>query len=390
MSLDSATRSAPVERAAALATTIAAGIQPSMDRGYLVDASVEALRASGLFELLVPQSLGGAEAGAHAGLDVIAEISHQDGAAGWSLMAGMVLSGIAGSLLEQSAVEEMFASGGNAICAGQVAPRGTAIPEGGGYRLSGTFSFGSGSRHAGWMFGGFREMRDGKPAKLENGLPNVLGACVPQSRATLSDNWDVLGLMGTGSYDFSIQDELVESAFTFPLFTARPQRGGSFYRLGVHGLTAIGHSGFAMGVGRRALDELARLAPTKKRIGKDLLIELPTFHRDFAEIEARYRAACAYVRHIFTELERAAASDDVTLALRAECRLATTLIVDTAAEASLLAYRQAGSDGLRNGSAIQRCFRDAHAATQHVFTDEKSMIDAAQVLLGVAPPSLIL
>ena len=86
--------------------------------------------------------------------------------------------------------------------------------------------------------------------------------------------------------------------------------------------------------------------------------------------------------------DRIALNDTVAEVLSG--RLATTLIVDTAAEASLLAYRQAGSDGLRNGSAIQRCFRDAHAATQHVFTDEKSMIDAAQVLLGVAPPSLIL
>ena len=374
--------------ARSLSAIVEAGASRSEEQGYLADDTVAALRASGLFAVLLPRAVGGREADPGTAIEVIAEVSRADGSAGWTLMAGMVTNAIAAAWFGDDAVEAMFGAGTDVVCAGQFAPRGEAHADGAGYRIRGHFGFGSGARHADWLFGGFRAIRDGRPEYLENGLPNVLGACVPAARVRIDGNWDVIGLTGTGSYDYEIPEQHVTAGFAFPLFAAGPRRGGPLYRIGIYGLTALGHAGYALGVGRRALDELAGLAGHRKRLGADTLVSQETFQRDFALAEASFRAARAYVTGAFGDLHRAAATDEITLEQRADCRMATTWATRTAAEVTRFAYLQSGSDGLRNPSIIQRCFRDMHAGSQHLFVDEKTFVEAARVLLGTAEPSL--
>lgn len=388
---ESATGTAdPFSTARSLAGVVEAGSDRSEAQGFLAEETVAALRASGLLSILLPRELGGLESDPLTAIEVIAEVSRADGSTGWTLMAGMVTNGIAAAYFGDDAVDAMFGSGTGVVCAGQFAPRGEAHPEGDGFRVQGRFGFGSGAGHADWLFGGFRTIRDGCPEQLENGLPNVLGVCVPAARATLDGNWDVMGLNGTGSYDYEIPDQYVPVGFTFPLFAAGPRRGGPLYRLGIHGLTALGHAGYALGVGRRALDELALLAARRKRLGAETLVSQEAFQRDFGVAEASFRAARGYVLGAFADLYRAAATDEITLEQRADCRMATTWATRTAAEVSRFAYLKAGSDGLRNPSIIQRCFRDMHAGSQHLFVDENTFVDAARVLLGTAEPSLVI
>jgi alkylation response protein AidB-like acyl-CoA dehydrogenase len=376
--------------ARSLAAIVEAGADRSEAQGYLADETVAALRGSGLFSILLPREVGGLEADPMTAIEVIAEISRADGSAGWTLMAGVVTNAIAAAYFGDDAIEAMFGAGTDVVCAGQFAPRGEAHPEGDGFRVHGRFGFGSGARHADWLFGGFRLIRDGRPEQLENGLPNVLGVCVPAARASLDGNWNVMGLTGTGSYDYEIPDQHVPAGFTFPLFVAGPRRGGPLYRLGIHGLTALGHAGYALGVGRRALDELAELAGCRKRLGSETLVSQESFQRDFAVAEASFRAARAYITGAFTDLYRAAATDEITLEQRADSRMATTWATRTAADVTRFAYLKAGSDGLRSPSLIQRCFRDMHAGSQHLFVDENTFVDAARVLLGTAEPSLVI
>ena len=373
---------------------VAAALRPVLEehaaandlQGRLHSEVVDALRDSGLFQMLVPAELGGDEAAPTAALDVIAAVAHADASTGWCLMAGMVMNGIAGSMLDGAAARAIFVESHNPICAGQVAPRGKAVKDRNGYVISGPFGFCSGGDHAGWIFGGFLEMLDGELVRDAAALPNLLGACVPVDDVEFQGNWDVLGLRGTGSYDYLVPERWVDEQFVFSLFGSTAQRGGPMYRLGVHGLTALGHAGFALGVGQRLLDEIAELSHTKKRVGKGVLVSLPTFQVAYATAEAELRAARAYVVDAFEQICAAADVDAVTTEMRANLRLATTHAVEVLARVADMAQRQAGSDGIRRGSVIERCFRDAHTATQHIFTDEKSLLDSAQVLLGVADP----
>jgi alkylation response protein AidB-like acyl-CoA dehydrogenase len=380
----------PVGAARGLRELIMSHAAQSERQCHLDDPVVEALRDAGLFATLVPTDLGGLEADPVSAVEVVAEVSYADGSTGWTLMANMVTSALAGAFLGDEAVARIFADTPHVACAGQLAPKGVAVWEDGGWRVQGRFGFGSGSRHAEWMLGGFREVRDGEVERLENGLPSVLGVFVPRSGVRFLDNWDVMGLVATASHDYEIVDQQAPAPFAFPLFSAEPRRGGPLYRLGVHGLTAVSHAGFALGVARRALDELAALARTKRRLGQDLLVAGPTFQRDYAQAEATRRSAAAYVRHAFGSIFEAATADEITLEQRADIRMATTHATESAAAIVAFAYHAAGSDGLRNGNVIQRCFRDVNAGTQHLFVDEKTMVDAARVLLAQADAGLIL
>jgi alkylation response protein AidB-like acyl-CoA dehydrogenase len=337
----------------------------------------------------VPACLGGGEVDARTAYATVERLAHLDGATGWTFMAGANLLSLAGAHLGDEAVAELFADP-RACIAGPVAPRGKAEVTDGGYRLSGEFGFGSGASHSTHMMGGFRELRGGEPVRIDVGLPSILVAVVPSDRIDFLGNWAVLGLQGTGSVDYRVPDQVIDAGWTWPLFTAKPLRGGPFYRMGIFGITAIDHAGFSIGVARRSLDDIAALATGKRRPGRAMLVDDPVFQYEYAQCEARLGAARAFVLEAITDLELAAVADNVTLRHRARARLAATHAARTAIDVTGVAYRYSGSTGLRNGSAIQQCLRDLTASEAHVFTDHNSWRDVAIALLGAAPPTLFL
>jgi alkylation response protein AidB-like acyl-CoA dehydrogenase len=242
--------------------------------------------------------------------------------------------------------------------------------------------------HASWLFGGYRELADGEPVRLANGLPRIHGVLVPRSRAEYLGNWHVIGLRATGSIDFAVPVQEVPEAYTFSTLEARPLRGGPLLRLGPSGLTAIGHAAWATGVARTALDELRAVAASKRRLGRKGLIDDPWFQHMYARHEALLGSARAYALQTLTDLGDAAEADAITDEVRARARLATSHACDTARDVVTFAFQQSGSTGLRNGSVLQRCYRDISAGEQHVFTDHNTFRDASLALLGIAPPTL--
>ena len=178
-------------------------------------------------------------------------------------------------------------------------------------------------------------------------------------------------------------DQFVDDAFTFPLTAEVARRGGPVYRLGVLALTSVGHCGFALGVGLRALEEIARISATKQRMGATTPIrEQQLFQHDFAFQEAALRAARAYAFEVFGAAQAAVERGDALTAEQLHrVRQATTYATRVAAEATRFAYTWAGTDALRP-SPLQRCFRDIHAATQHIFVDNSTLTNAAAILLA--------
>jgi len=372
---------APVAREEALA---------SERGGTLTERVVRAIGEAGLFGLAVPACLGGAEQGLETQLDVWEVVSCADGSAGWCLMACATASAFAGAFCGPEAAREMFRGGGWVSHAGQFAPRGQGSVTPGGYRVQGDYSFGSGCAHSQWIAAGFVPLRDGAARLLESGLPEMHVAYLPREEVLFRGNWHVAGLQGTGSFDYSVLDKEVPEAFTFPLFVDAPRQGGDLYRLGIFPITAAGHAGFALGVGRRALDEIERLAHQKTRMGAaEPVARSPRFQHELARAEAKLRAARAFVYDAFGDIERGVlAGDAPRLEQRALVRTATTYATEVAAEVADFSYNFAGTDSLRLPSDLQRSWRDIHAATQHVFVDAKTYLDSAQVFLGIAPPHL--
>jgi alkylation response protein AidB-like acyl-CoA dehydrogenase len=373
-----------LDKARALAPVIereAAGAESS---GTMTQPVVDALTESGLFSLMVPRDLGGSEVDVVTALEVLEEICRIDGSTGWSLLANVTSTAFAAAYCGDAAVKEMFDGPRPPIHAGQFAPRGSAAAVEGGYTVSGRYSFASGSDHAGYIAGGTLETKDREFVLDSRGIPRIRAVFVPVEKVNLLGNWDVMGLVATHSVDYEIPEQFVDAGWTFPLLDAEPQRGGAVYHLGVLSLTSIGHVAFALGVGKRALEEIVAVAKGKQRLGAaEPIMDQQLFQHELAMHDAAMRSARAYAVEVFGAAQAAVDSGDHPTPLETQrLRQATTYATRVAADATRFAYTWSGSDGLRNPSVLGRCFRDISAGTQHIFVDNNTLTDTAKLLLA--------
>ncbi len=280
----------PVEAAKDLYDLVDRNARAARPTDPVPDATVTALFDAGLHTMLVPREAGGSETPIVECIDAVAEISRADGSAGWCLMANAATIAFFGAWAGDDFAEELFADG-VPLAAGQFAPNGVATPDDGGYRITGDYHFGSGVNHSTWIGAGVLTAEDDS---------RLLMALLPRAEVTMQGGWDVLGLEATASWDYSIRDAWVPEGATFDFFAPVQRRGGAMYQMGVLGLTSAGHAGVAIGVVRRALDELRLIATTKARMGASApLRDKEGFLLALASLESRARAAaCSGARDL--------------------------------------------------------------------------------------------
>lgn len=351
--------------------------------GQLADPVVAELEAGGFFGLFTPRAVGGAELPPVQAVEVIEELARADASTAWVTFAVGLCTGAAGAYLGDAAVDRLFRGGQVPVTAGQGIPNGKAVVEKNGYRLSGSWSYGSGSKHAPYIHTGAIVHENGAPRLDAHGAPEVRIFYVPREAVSFGDNWDVIGLRGTGSIDYSVQDVFVEEDWTYAARVTQPRRGGAFFRLGTIGIGALGHTAFALGVGRRILDELAAFAQAKAgRPGS--IADSESFLEGYARAEASLRAARALVIDTWGTLERELdAERAATTRQLTSVRLALNHATWTAVEVCTFAYRAAGGVSLRAGT-IQRYYRDMLAASQHVTSSPPILRDCGRDLAGLA------
>ncbi|MGW0806650.1 acyl-CoA dehydrogenase family protein [Nonomuraea sp. NPDC002799] len=343
-------------------------------QGRLTTPVVDALHETGLFGVWVPVPLGGAESSPRELIAVFEQLSYADPSTGWVLMATTLENGTAGAYLGDDAVERIFKGPRMPVFAGQGTRPGTAVREDGGFRLTGQWSFASGMLHSQYVH---------SLAAVE-GTDEVRIFITPIEDVKLLGNWDVLGLRATGSVDYSIDGAFVPESQTH-IFTAdEPLRGGAIYRLGVLDQALICHSGWALGVGRRLLDELSRYAGARAgRPGQ--IAGSDAFHADFARAEAKFRAAKALVETVWDDAERALDSGRA-LDVREETmvRLALNHVTSTVGEVARFVHASGGTSAVRDG-LIQRLFRDVHTGTAHITSGPQVLQECGRELAGLAP-----
>ena len=349
--------------------------------GELTKESFEALKPLRMSHLLATEALGGAQMAPTQVLELLAAISWYSGSAGWVSMVHCCIGAMSAAFLPDSAVERLFAQGTDNRFSGQGAPLGMLTKVDNGYLLTGKWSYGSGFSHATYSHSAcFVDDGTGKPAKDENGNVIVMCAHAPIAEHEQLGNWDVLGLGGTGSIDYGAKDVFIAEDLVFPILTAPPMRQKELFSLGVVGLAAIGHTGWALGAGRRMLDEIAKFARSKSgRAG--LIGESEKFWHDYGRAEGRYRAARAFVFEVWREIEaKAEAGEMMPTRLVSLVHLAKSEIHEAGVDVCNFAYRAGGGASLRAG-VIQRTFREMMVAANH-FTIAPSIVAAAGRDLG--------
>jgi alkylation response protein AidB-like acyl-CoA dehydrogenase len=361
------------ERARAVAAVADTHAAEGDAKGQLSQPVVDALHRERLLAMWVPTTLGGSELDVVSSLQVIEHLSYGDPSTGWVAMAASLAIGTGAAYLKDEAVDDLFGAGRFPVIAGQGTRPGTAVPDGGGFRLSGSWSFASGIKHSSHIH---------TLAVIEGtGEPRIF--VLPVEQATLIDNWDVLGLRGTGSIDYRIDNVFVRDAYTHFAVTDEPLRGGDLYRLGIIGFAIICHSGWACGIGRRLLDEIAdRVQSGIGRSGTHAGSE--SFHEQYARAEATYRSARALVYESWAEVkETLARGGRISVRQHTMLRLAMSHMKWASHDVSEFVYRTAGTLALRSGT-IQRLFRDMHAGTQHIVAAPPVMRAAGRELAGLA------
>jgi alkylation response protein AidB-like acyl-CoA dehydrogenase len=348
----------------------------------LDDEVMRQLYACGYMTMMAPDEVGGGEVEPSLLIDCVEEVSYADGSTGWASMASACGVGVFLAVLPDDGVKALLSSD-NCLIAGSVPKPGTARPVDGGYLMSGRFSFASGGAHAGWFSGSYFVVdENGKSTSGQpGGSPYPLITLIPREHTKILGNWDVMGLIATGSYDYEFTDVFVPEYMIAR--ESAPLRGGAIFTMGAKAVPGMGHTGFGLGVGRRALDEFRKLASSKQRPPSGLLSKHHVLQRDFADWTTRLNAARVYAYDSYnkmyeSELKGVRPSEE----MRANCRMATTHAVFTAAEAAKGAYIASGQEGLRNGSVLQRCFRDLFAATQHMYTAEHIYVSAGRIYLN--------
>jgi alkylation response protein AidB-like acyl-CoA dehydrogenase len=342
--------------------------------GRLAREVVDALRRDGVFLMWTPKELGGVELDPVQSLDLLAITSYGDASAGWVLMATSLAIGTAGAYLGESAVSELFAGGKHPVIAGQGTRPGTATRVKGGYALTGSWSFGSGLLHS--------THTHSLAIVAETGEARIFVTPVEHAKLDL-DSWNVMGLRGTGSVDYTIDGAFVPDAYTHGAFVTEPMRGGAIFRSGIMGLAEICHSGWAIGVGRRLLDELGALMVSK--VGRPgSLAGSDSFQEKYAKLEASYRAARALVYEAWADVAKTMTlGSPLSVRQHTMIRMAVGHITHTLADVANGVYLLSGTTGLRRGT-IERLVRDVHAATQHVTSGSGMWQAAGRELAGLS------
>jgi indole-3-acetate monooxygenase len=355
--------------------------------GQLTEETLAGLRDGGFVGLWIPRCFGGAEAWPLEALAVIETLSYADGSTGWVLMAWQVAMGSAAAYLPPATAKAIFGER-MPVIAGQGAANGQARIDDGGFRLTGHWQYGSGLLHAEYIHTGGVVFDQGAPRLLPGSKsPDTRIFIVPVGEAKFLGNWDVMGLRATASIDYSLTDIFVAEEFTHKQTANQPRQGGNLYTIGIQGMGAICHSGFALGVGRRMLDELAELA--RAETGRPTLLPQigggESFHEQFGAAEAKFRAVRALAHETWGDIEETLRRGDILTTRQITlARLTLNIITSATAEVCTFAYKYAGGRALRAGT-MQRCFRDMYAATQHITTGPNILRECGKELLGVAP-----
>jgi len=358
----------------------------------LTERTVAALWDSGLLQRFNPVEAGGSEPTFAEMIETWIELAWQDGSLGWIGIANLPSAAACAAYLPADGFTEVFTDHGNRVTVGgQFFPNGTGATVEGGYRITGSWNFGSGTGHAEYVAAGFMPTVDGELVVGDDGIPPLLVAVMPRDDIRFTDGWHVQGLKGTGSYDYEVTDVFVPASRTFELFTRTPRRGRSAaFRMGLMPITAGGHASWALGVAKSMLDDVGDLARTKVRMGDDgALANRASFQRGLAHHTAMWRAARLLVLDAFAGVERSVSDgEDLTPTMRADLRVAATYATEASREIVQWAHLAAGTSAIREGSRLERAFRDLYTGTQHVFIGEKTYTDAARIYLGLSEDQL--
>jgi alkylation response protein AidB-like acyl-CoA dehydrogenase len=355
-----------VDRATAVGVECRARADEAEARRTMPPDLVCAARAAGLFRMAMPASLGGLELDPVTIMSAIEELSRADGSAGWTVLIGNSTAFFA--WLDQHVAAAMLGDSIDAVSTSMFAPMGRAKTDGDHVVIDGRWPFNSGCMHADWFQVGVIVTDDDGPRLRSDGRADVRFAFFERDRAEIVDTWHSTGLRGTGSHDVAVHGLRIPVEHTAAPMLDPAVHDGRLWQFGFFPLLGMLMGGFPLGVARHALDELARLAPNKRRGNNSSTVaDDPHVQYEVGRAEAALQGARALAIDALGEAwTTATAGSPLTSEQQSRIRLASQQAMHAAVAAVDLAFTSAGAGAVYTGHPLERCFRDLHTANQHI------------------------
>ena len=363
---------------------------PEIEKARRLPADIaRTLADAGFFRMLVPESVGGLEVTAATFSDAVMKMAAADAAVGWCVMIGAT-TGLNSAYLPLDSAKEIFGDP-SIVTGGVFAPIGRAVVDGDHYRVTGRWPWASGSANCDWLGGGCIIYEGEQPRRRPDGAPDSRMLMFPRSDVELIDTWEASGLRGTGSGDIAVNDIKVPINRAVSLLDA-PVAQGPLFAFPVFGLLAVGVASVALGNAQAALESIQELASAKKpQYSRRSLAERSTVQAEFARASGRWRAARAYLDDAIDRCwTHAVAQGTLDIEARADLRLACTHASRESADIARAAYDLGGGTSVYAKHPLQRHFRDAHVATQHVMVAPSTYELIGRVQLGLETQSAML
>jgi alkylation response protein AidB-like acyl-CoA dehydrogenase len=357
-----------IARAEAVRPEVAAASNEIEATRRLPRALLDKLHDAGLFRLLLPRSSNGIETDPVTFFHVIEAIARADASTAWCLSqaGGCAMSA---AYLDLPVAQAIFGDP-RAVLAWGPGPKVKAIECDGGYRVTGVWSFASGGRHATWL-GAHCPIcaADGSPKREASGEPQERTMLVRTEDVEWTDIWNTVGLRGTASDQFALNDFFVRSDHSITReFDRECREGGPLYRMSAGTCYQVGFAGVACGIARGALDNFVDVARNKVPRGmKSPLRDNAVVQSGLAQAEVNLRAARAFLLQSMADIWKdLVAGTSIAVEQRVIIRMAATHAIHKAREAVDFAYNAAGATAIFEGHPLERRFRDIHTVTQQL------------------------
>jgi indole-3-acetate monooxygenase len=358
-----------IARAAALSSAVAAASDEIESSRRLPPVLLDRLHEAELFRLLLPRSSNGIETDPVTFFHVIETIARADASTAWCLSqaGGCAMSA---AYLDLPVAHAIFGNDPRAVLAWGPGPKVKAIECDGGYKVTGVWAFASGGRHATWLGAHCPIFADDGSPKLEaNGAQEERTMLVRAADVAWTDIWNTVGLRGTASDQFALNDFFVRSDHSITReFDRECRESGPLYRMGNGTCYQVGFAGVACGIARSALDNFVDVARNKVPRGtRSPLRDNAVVQSNLAQAEVNLRAARGFVLQSMADIWKdLCAGATITVAQRITVRMAATHAIHKAREAVDFAYNASGATAIFDNHPLERRFRDIHTVTQQL------------------------
>ncbi|MCB4820447.1 acyl-CoA dehydrogenase family protein [Roseicella aerolata] len=376
----------PLARARALIPLLEASGPAIEQAKELVPEVVEALLDNGFLRLLLPPSIGGGDIPLPDFAEICEAIAIGDASTAWCVCQGNVSAMSSAAYLAPEVVRALFGDRRAALAWGARHNRARAVIVQGGYRVTGAWDFASGNRHATLLGAHMPAVwPDGTVRLSPDGRPEDVTVLFPREQARVTPEWNAIGLRGTGSDVYEVDDLFVPDAHACIRDRSDLRRDPRpVTTITSHLCYATGFAATALGVARGLLNRTVALARGKTaRAGAQPMAENHGIQSEIAQLEASLRAGRMYLlgtaREVWAE---AVANGGLAMDSRVALRLATTTVMRQATDVSIACYRAAGTTAVLESNEFERRFRDAMSVSQHLQATPWHLETVGRWLLG--------